>query len=84
MIGWVKQLNAAFGASFLWLICLIYFTQVPILHLCLSLSLLAKKGCFVQRIYWALFYLFSFAVSGTWRSVNSRFWFLGGSLEDIL
>ncbi|KAE8125591.1 hypothetical protein FH972_020374 [Carpinus fangiana] len=27
MIGWVKQLNAAFGASFLWLICLIYFTQ---------------------------------------------------------
>lgn len=27
MIAWTKQLNAAFGASFLWLICLIYFTQ---------------------------------------------------------
>ncbi|KAK4753029.1 hypothetical protein SAY87_021827 [Trapa incisa] len=27
MIGWIKQLNAAFGASFLWLICLVYFTQ---------------------------------------------------------
>ncbi|KAJ6894545.1 hypothetical protein NC652_028343 [Populus alba x Populus x berolinensis] len=27
MIEWVKQLNKAFGASFLWLICLIYFTQ---------------------------------------------------------
>ncbi|CAJ1964183.1 unnamed protein product [Sphenostylis stenocarpa] len=27
MIQWTKQLNAAFGASFLWLICLIYFTQ---------------------------------------------------------
>lgn len=28
MIRWIKQLNAAFGASFLWLICLVYFTQV--------------------------------------------------------
>ncbi|KAI5571805.1 hypothetical protein POPTR_011G137300v4 [Populus trichocarpa] len=27
MIEWVKQLNKAFGASFVWLICLIYFTQ---------------------------------------------------------
>ncbi|KAF9672977.1 hypothetical protein SADUNF_Sadunf11G0100400 [Salix dunnii] len=27
MIEWVKQLKKAFGASFLWLICLIYFTQ---------------------------------------------------------
>nr|DAD20530.1 TPA_asm: hypothetical protein HUJ06_021993 [Nelumbo nucifera] len=27
MIKWLKQLQAAFGASFLWLICLIYFTQ---------------------------------------------------------
>ncbi|KAK7287510.1 hypothetical protein RIF29_00791 [Crotalaria pallida] len=27
MIKWTKQLNAAFGFSFLWLICLIYFTQ---------------------------------------------------------
>ncbi|KAK2387248.1 Major facilitator superfamily protein [Trifolium repens] len=27
MIQWTKQLNAAFGFSFLWLICLIYFTQ---------------------------------------------------------
>ncbi|BAT88902.1 hypothetical protein LR48_Vigan09g010900 [Vigna angularis] len=27
MIQWTKQLNAAFGAVFLWLICLIYFTQ---------------------------------------------------------
>ncbi|KAL1369767.1 hypothetical protein HN51_000132 [Arachis hypogaea] len=27
MIKWTKQLNAAFGASFIWLICLIYFTQ---------------------------------------------------------
>ncbi|GAB2277812.1 hypothetical protein Dimus_012517 [Dionaea muscipula] len=27
MIGWVKELNLAFGASFIWLICLIYFTQ---------------------------------------------------------
>lgn len=45
MIGWVKRLKAAFGASFLWLICLIYFTQVHILHLCLSLSLLfSLKG----------------------------------------
>ncbi|XP_057541951.1 probable folate-biopterin transporter 4 [Amaranthus tricolor] len=27
MIEWSKQLKSAFGASFLWLICLIYFTQ---------------------------------------------------------
>ncbi|CAL0309751.1 unnamed protein product [Lupinus luteus] len=27
MIKWVKQLNATFGVSFLWLICLIYFSQ---------------------------------------------------------
>ncbi|XP_040990145.1 probable folate-biopterin transporter 4 [Juglans microcarpa x Juglans regia] len=27
MIDWGKQLKAAFGASFLWLVCLIYFTQ---------------------------------------------------------
>lgn len=27
MIQWLKQLKRAFGASFLWLICLIYFTQ---------------------------------------------------------
>ncbi|KAK6934433.1 Biopterin transporter family [Dillenia turbinata] len=27
MIEWIKQLKAAFGSSFLWLICLIYFTQ---------------------------------------------------------
>ncbi|KAJ9153762.1 hypothetical protein P3X46_027170 [Hevea brasiliensis] len=27
MIGWLKQLGKAFGVSFLWLICLIYFTQ---------------------------------------------------------
>ncbi|CAI8596571.1 unnamed protein product [Vicia faba] len=27
MIQWTKQLNTAFGVSFLWLICLIYFTQ---------------------------------------------------------
>ncbi|XP_057433259.1 probable folate-biopterin transporter 4 [Lotus japonicus] len=27
MIEWTKRLNAAFGASFLWLICLVYFTQ---------------------------------------------------------
>lgn len=33
MIEWTKRLNAAFGASFLWLICLVYFTQVSILHI---------------------------------------------------
>ncbi|OIT01847.1 putative folate-biopterin transporter 4 [Nicotiana attenuata] len=27
MMGWLKQLCTAFGASFLWLVCLIYFTQ---------------------------------------------------------
>ncbi|KAI3685789.1 hypothetical protein L6452_35047 [Arctium lappa] len=27
MIGWLKQLRIAFGASFIWLVCLIYFTQ---------------------------------------------------------
>ncbi|XP_076931113.1 putative folate-biopterin transporter 4 [Bidens hawaiensis] len=27
MIGWLKQLRFAFGASFIWLVCLIYFTQ---------------------------------------------------------
>lgn len=27
MIEWVKQLRIAFGASFIWLVCLIYFTQ---------------------------------------------------------
>ncbi|XP_051133537.1 probable folate-biopterin transporter 4 [Andrographis paniculata] len=27
MITWLKQLRIAFGASFLWLVCLIYFTQ---------------------------------------------------------
>ncbi|XP_009599363.1 probable folate-biopterin transporter 4 [Nicotiana tomentosiformis] len=27
MMGWLKQLRTAFGASFLWLVCLIYFTQ---------------------------------------------------------
>uniref|UniRef100_A0A7N0URC5 Uncharacterized protein n=1 Tax=Kalanchoe fedtschenkoi TaxID=63787 RepID=A0A7N0URC5_KALFE len=27
MIEWTKQLRVSFGASFLWLICLIYFTQ---------------------------------------------------------
>ncbi|KAJ0734184.1 putative MFS transporter superfamily, biopterin transporter family [Helianthus annuus] len=27
MIGWIKQLRITFGASFLWLVCLIYFTQ---------------------------------------------------------
>ncbi|KAJ8560993.1 hypothetical protein K7X08_027183 [Anisodus acutangulus] len=26
-MGWLKQLGSAFGASFLWLVCLIYFTQ---------------------------------------------------------
>lgn len=35
MIEWTKQLNAAFGVSFLWLICLIYFTQVSFLHILL-------------------------------------------------
>ncbi|KAI7733329.1 hypothetical protein M8C21_021322 [Ambrosia artemisiifolia] len=27
MIEWLKQLRFAFGASFIWLVCLIYFTQ---------------------------------------------------------
>ncbi|KAJ0501127.1 putative MFS transporter superfamily, biopterin transporter family [Helianthus annuus] len=27
MIVWMKQLRITFGASFLWLVCLIYFTQ---------------------------------------------------------
>ncbi|XP_071701337.1 probable folate-biopterin transporter 4 [Rutidosis leptorrhynchoides] len=27
MIKWIKQLRIAFGAPFLWLVCLIYFTQ---------------------------------------------------------
>lgn len=27
MIGWMKQLRIAFGASFIWLVCVIYFTQ---------------------------------------------------------
>ncbi|XP_058093651.1 probable folate-biopterin transporter 4 [Magnolia sinica] len=27
MITWIKQMRAAFGTSFLWLVCLIYFTQ---------------------------------------------------------
>lgn len=27
MIEWLKQMKNAFGASFLWLICLVYFTQ---------------------------------------------------------
>ncbi|KAL6196342.1 hypothetical protein ACLB2K_031957 [Fragaria x ananassa] len=27
MIEWLRRLRAAFGASFLWLVCLIYFTQ---------------------------------------------------------
>ncbi|XP_023729580.1 probable folate-biopterin transporter 4 [Lactuca sativa] len=27
MIAWIKQLVITFGASFLWLVCLIYFTQ---------------------------------------------------------
>ncbi|RAL40971.1 hypothetical protein DM860_008669 [Cuscuta australis] len=27
MIGWCRQLRGAFGAPFLWLVCLIYFTQ---------------------------------------------------------
>lgn len=27
MIRWLKQLRIAFGASFIWLVCLIYFTQ---------------------------------------------------------
>ncbi|BBH01957.1 Major facilitator superfamily protein, partial [Prunus dulcis] len=27
MIQWLKRLRAAFGASFLWLVCLVYFTQ---------------------------------------------------------
>ncbi|PHU22400.1 putative folate-biopterin transporter 4 [Capsicum chinense] len=27
MISWFKQLRTAFGTSFLWLVCLIYFTQ---------------------------------------------------------
>ncbi|KAL8166957.1 hypothetical protein V2J09_008456 [Rumex salicifolius] len=27
MIEWLKQMRNAFGASFLWLICLVYFTQ---------------------------------------------------------
>lgn len=27
MFGWFNQLRIAFGASFLWLVCLIYFTQ---------------------------------------------------------
>ncbi|KAL4554104.1 hypothetical protein LXL04_039782 [Taraxacum kok-saghyz] len=27
MIRWIKQLGIIFGASFLWLVCLIYFTQ---------------------------------------------------------
>lgn len=31
MIGWLNLLRKVFGASFLWLICLIYFTQVCLL-----------------------------------------------------
>ncbi|GMI85265.1 hypothetical protein like AT5G54860 [Hibiscus trionum] len=27
MIGWIKQLKTAFGLAFLWLVCLIYYTQ---------------------------------------------------------
>ncbi|WRX28984.1 Biopterin transporter family - like 6 [Theobroma cacao] len=27
MIQWIKQLKTAFGVAFLWLVCLIYFTQ---------------------------------------------------------
>lgn len=27
-IGWMKKMKSNFGASFLWLVCLIYFTQV--------------------------------------------------------
>ncbi|KAH7544356.1 hypothetical protein JRO89_XS15G0154000 [Xanthoceras sorbifolium] len=30
MIEWLRQLKKAFGFSFLWLICLIYFTQIVI------------------------------------------------------
>ncbi|KAE9456553.1 hypothetical protein C3L33_11593, partial [Rhododendron williamsianum] len=28
MIQWVQRLRIAFGTSFLWLVCLIYFTQI--------------------------------------------------------
>ncbi|GAB2230575.1 hypothetical protein Drorol1_Dr00014848 [Drosera rotundifolia] len=27
MIGWAREIGRAFGASFIWLVCLIYFTQ---------------------------------------------------------
>ena len=43
MIQWTKQLNAAFGASFLWLICMIYFTQVSILQVLFSFYLNFKS-----------------------------------------
>ena len=36
MIHWFKQLRSAFGVAFLWLVCLIYFTQVSC-NLCISL-----------------------------------------------
>ncbi|CAI0379982.1 unnamed protein product [Linum tenue] len=36
MKAWAKQLKRSFGASFLWLVCLIYFTQVFALFFVLS------------------------------------------------
>lgn len=79
MIEWVKQMKAAFGASFLWLVCLIYFTQVRII-LRLFLCLFTKSGCLCPDILfigycivsfsfsWVSFEpeIFEFAVLGSW------------------
>lgn len=65
MVRWLKQLNAAFGISFLWLICLIYFTQVwPLCTLrsslisCYMNSINSSSVCIFPPI--SSFYCFKF------------------------
>ena len=66
MIGWINQLRIAFGASFLWLVCLIYFTQVCLLSLfflVVSMRLSATASIFfvghlLSRVFlvWSIFW----------------------------
>lgn len=79
MIEWVKQMKAAFGASFLWLVCLIYFTQVRII-LRLSLCLFTKSGCLCPDILLSgtvLFHSRFLGFPSSQRSLNPRFWVPG-------
>ena len=62
----ILELKASFGASFIWLICLIYFTQVPFLYLSHSLSALAKTIALKKKIVFVWWKFGKFMILGFW------------------